>query len=367
MRASIILGISLFLIISTGFAASANHDLTSDRRVVPISEIWEFYTENNLLSFSIKECGIHEYKGGYQPGDLLVAATQAAAEWNRAFPSVVITIQSASCTGSPPNFRNGSHEIYWSGYTASASNEVGNYTGYFLTDGTLVEHDIAIEPSHLGNFISRNRIDPQTALFNIVLHEMGHAIGLNDAYLVDSLSCDWSVMLMLCAGPRMAPTAADVAALQHIFGFAPREQSGGTIQPAPPPTTAPPSFNMARFDTNRNGLIDDEELFFAVDIWTAGGITDEQFSALVDAWITQVRVQAIRPKTQSAPFAVDVFDTNGNKIASLSCAMGDTKVRVGRELDRKNAPSATYIMRTRDCSNNKLEIMHAYFQGDIRY
>ena len=59
--------------------------------------------------------------------------------------------------------------------------------------------------------------------------------------------------------------------------------------------------------------------------------------------------------------------TNGHKITSLPCAMGDTKVRVGRELDRKNAPSASYIMRTRDCSDNKLEIINAYFQSDIRY
>lgn len=367
MRASSFLGIFLALVVSLSFSAFAQQDIGPSNRIVPLSEIWEFYTANGSQTFAVKECGIHEFKGGYQPGDLMIAATQAAAAWNQAFPGVVISLQNASCTGNPPNFRNGTHEIYWSGFTASASNEVGNYMGYFLTNGTLVEHDITIEPSHLGNFVSRNRTDPGTALYNIVLHEMGHALGLNDAYLVDSLSCDWSVMLMLCAGPRMSPTSADVSALQRIFGFAPREQSGGVIEPAPPPAAAPAAFNMARFDTNRNGFIDDEELFFAVDVWAAGGMNDEQFSLLVDAWITQVRVQMLRPKTQYAPLAIDVFDTGGNKIASLGCGFGDLMARVGRQLERTNAPSATYIMRARNCSNNQFEVTHGFFQSNSHH
>lgn len=364
MRASSLLVIFLAITFSLSFSVFSQQEIGSGNRVVPLSEIWEFYTTNSSQTFVVKECGIHEFKGGYQSGDLLIAATQAASAWNRAFPGIVISIQRASCTGNPPNFRNGTHEIYWSGFTGSASNEVGNYMGYFLTDGTLVEHDITIEPSHLGNFVSRNRTDPQTALYNIVLHEVGHALGLNDAYLVDSISCDWSVMLMLCAGPRMAPTPADLAALQQIYGFAPREQSGGVIEPAPPPAAAPPVFNMARFDTNRNGIIDDEELFLAVDVWAAGGMSDEQFSLLVDAWITQVRVQVVRPRSSYAPTAIDVFDTSGKKIASIGCGFGDLMARVGFQLERQNAPSATYIMRSRNCANNQYEITHGYFQSD---
>jgi plastocyanin len=46
----------------------------------------------------------------------------------------------------------------------------------------------------------------------------------------------------------------------------------------------------AQFDQNRNGVIDDSELFAAVDQWVAAEISNELFFQVIDAWISQRRV-----------------------------------------------------------------------------
>ena len=46
----------------------------------------------------------------------------------------------------------------------------------------------------------------------------------------------------------------------------------------------------AQFDANGNGLIDDSELFTAIDQWIAGTISNELFFQVLDAWVSQASV-----------------------------------------------------------------------------
>jgi len=49
----------------------------------------------------------------------------------------------------------------------------------------------------------------------------------------------------------------------------------------------PPALSeaVAPFDTNGNGLIDDDEFFAVVELWIAGALRDDLFFEVVDAWV----------------------------------------------------------------------------------
>jgi len=369
---SLLTSLSLF-----SFSVSASHE-SSSTRAVPLSELWEYYANLNPLSFSVKECGFDEFKGGYNTGDLAAAATQAAAAWEQAMPGIVINVRLSDCSLNP-GFRNGENEIHWANYS-NGSAELGDYKGFFLFSGELVEHDISVDSTALGEFVDRDRGERQTALFNLVVHELGHALGLGDAYLVDTRSCDWSVMLLQCTGPRKSPTAADIAALRHVHGFAAEPSSSPTPipvpsppppDPVPPPAVEPPPptelekpFHMSQYDLNDNGVIDDEELFAAVDQWALGALTDDQLNMLIDAWISQIRVAAVKRRANSTTLtSIEIFDTSGKFIDRLECSMAAPQSRIARALDRARAPKGVYITAIRDCTTNILDVKNGLYQG----
>jgi hypothetical protein len=50
---------------------------------------------------------------------------------------------------------------------------------------------------------------------------------------------------------------------------------------------APPALpeEVAQFDTNGNGVVDDDEFLTVVDLWIAGALGDDLFFEVVDAWV----------------------------------------------------------------------------------
>jgi hypothetical protein len=59
----------------------------------------------------------------------------------------------------------------------------------------------------------------------------------------------------------------------------------------PPPVKGlPPLVSVTQFDANGNRLIDDPELFDAIDRWVAGQISDQLFFAVLDAWVAQAPI-----------------------------------------------------------------------------
>ena len=369
-----VLPLALFIFAFTLFLVNvpvfASHESGPTNRTVPLSEIWEYYSALDPVSFVIKECGFDEFQGGFQTGDLEAAAYRAATAWEAAFPSVRFNLHTADCSFDP-SFRNGMHEIHWAKFSKGGP-ELGDYMGFFLFSGEIVEHDISIDSESLGDFVDRNQGDRTTALYNLMLHELGHALGLGDAYLVDARGCDWSVMLVQCIGPARQPTAQDVEALQHIHGFRPQPSAAPTpIQPPPvdqPPAQQPPTpqphFQLKNYDLDGNGVIGDEDLFRAIDMWALDEISDGELTLIVDAWISQVRVASTKRRTSTqSPTAVEIYDTSGKLIATLGCSAGDVNSRVARTLDRLKAPKAVYITSVRDCNSNQVKITNGLYQG----
>ena len=63
---------------------------------------------------------------------------------------------------------------------------------------------------------------------------------------------------------------------------------------------APPVTGIAAYDTNGNGVIDDNEFFRAISDWVDGTIDDALFFQIVDAWVNQTRIAGAGLSTQGA-------------------------------------------------------------------
>jgi hypothetical protein len=353
-------GICFVLVLLSSLSGLAQD--SSNSQIVPLSELWQYYSNIHEYSFVVRECDRHATKSSYQTGDLADAARRAASAWHEAFPQIQISIETDKCSYGYPGFQNGQNEIYWSD-TKRQSAEVGEYMAYFLYDGTLTEHDLTADADALDRFTDIHHMDPHVALYNIMLHEMGHAVGLNDAYVVDEDGCDWSVMLKLCSeATERSPRPADIAALQKIYGFAP---SPSAIAPTPPPSAGTGS-GLQQFDLNHNGYIEDNELLKVVDLWTTGEISDDLLYQITDAWIKQTQITAAQVKAhqkRSLFAAVEVYDANGGHITSLACGLGDVNMRVGRALKQMSSPTAVYISVVRDCDTNQVKVTNGLYQS----
>ncbi len=104
------------------------------------------------------------------------------------------------------------------------------------------------------------------------------------------------------------------------------------IGPEPPPPGPPPgpSPQVAQFDTNRNGVIDDPEFFVVIDLWVAGQIPDDLFFAVIDAWVLQAPVRGTSLSSAqpvglalSATRGSITFTVRGPDIASLAMEVYD--------------------------------------------
>jgi hypothetical protein len=80
-------------------------------------------------------------------------------------------------------------------------------------------------------------------------------------------------------------------------------------------TPPPPSPNIAQFDRNRNGRIDDSEFFAVIDQWVAGRLSNDSFFAVIDAWISQTPVRgATNPPLARVSMTLEAFNLQGQRL-----------------------------------------------------
>lgn len=335
--------LSALLVLTVGAGAWGAHQ--GSGRFVPLSPQWPLYSGREHVTFVVKECAHYDGLGGFAAGELLRAAREAAHVWQRVFSRVRIEIQKGSCVTSPPGENNGKNEIYWTSYLRPGV--FGSYEAY--NDGMrLVEEELRFGPENIFWYAQDLGTDRDTALFNALVHELGHALGLADAYLNWPQGCGWSVMLALCTRGRITPTTYDLEALAHIYGA----PSG-----APGPTS-PDRDQLAQFDTDQDGVIDDEELFTAVDRWIAREIGDELLFALIDAWTSKRRIRSagLERPDMSENSSIDIYDLNGRRVYHQGCRYGQAGVRARQVLESREFPNSVYLVVLRDCESGAWRI-----------
>ena len=140
------------------------------------------------------------------------------------------------------------------------------------------------------------------------------------------------IALMLSVHPSL--TAAEIVDILRSTGvpafdpganaYFPRVDAYRALQAVLPSLPgASPALGLEAFDTNKNGLIDDEEFFAAVDAWIVGTLPDEVFFALIDAWVARAPVRGLSssPSSLSNLRNADkiwIYDVQGRLLVEIS-------------------------------------------------
>ncbi|MFB6287107.1 MAG: cohesin domain-containing protein [Candidatus Bipolaricaulia bacterium] len=85
---------------------------------------------------------------------------------------------------------------------------------------------------------------------------------------------------------------------------------------------------LARFDANGNGVIDDAEFLDAMDRWVNGGMSDETFFALMDAWVSGTRVASTAVPPQPLTTDALTVSTQNDRIVFAAAGVEAASLRV---------------------------------------
>lgn len=124
-------------------------------------------------------------------------------------------------------------------------------------------------------------------------------------------------------------------------------------------TTSPSLGNtqLAQFDTNSNGVIDNQEFFKAMDDWVLGKIDDSTFFRLTDAWISQSSVRtAVASKEASIALRSNgdrgvIFEVSGEDVTSLGVVIYDLN---GHQIFTQETSGARILWKLRSSTGQRV-------------
>lgn len=153
------------------------------------------------------------------------------------------------------------------------------------------------------------------------------------------------IALMLQADPTLSPqeilqklqATASQAFDPATSRFYPRVDAYGAVKAVKEANLSPIPSTVEEFDTNGNGLIDDEELFAAIDRWLELKISEQLFFMVLDAWV-QARHLKASGQRRLTEFAlakaerIELFDLQGRRLAHLTGAAWPQLLRLAPTL-----------------------------------
>ena len=323
--------IGLVLCLSVAALGDVTGQTTSASDHVPLKTNWRMYAARGTVSFSLPQCTDNALARL-----LPQAAEDAAQAWNRTAGRPLIAVRLAGCDG--PSFQDRRNAIY------AVNSLEGQRLGSHLSlmsgrDGRLLEQDIQLSWARLAEDVRTAPDGGRSVVYNVVLHEMGHALGLGHVTALAG-NCNVSVMReQICEmGVRLTPTSADVAALRQIYNLSPASGHRSS--------SASDDDSLASYDANGNGHIDDAEFMDILDVWVQGDLSTQTFNRLLEAWAqgTPLRAQAASAPRRS----VQAFRLDGRSVLTQACSP-QVLSQVQDRLRRHTTGPQTYVLRIRDC------------------
>ena len=321
------------LVVCLGGAALAGvtGQTTTASDHVPLKKNWRMYAERGAVTFNVPQCDDNAL-ARLIPGN----AQAAAGAWNRAAGRPLIRIRTSAC-GSQ-TFQDRRNAIY--AVDALEGQRLGSHLSLMSgRNGRLLEHDIQLSWSRLSKDIQNAPDGGRSTVYNVILHELGHALGLGHVAALSD-NCGMSVMReQICQmGTRQTPTSADVAALERIYQLS---SSTGDRSPSRAETDA-----LTDYDANGNHRIDDEEFIDVLDLWVRNELSTRTFNRLLEAWAQKTDLRA---HAASAPLqSVRVFDLDGRPVLTQACSP-QALAQVQNRLRQRAAGPETFVVRARDC------------------
>lgn len=114
---------------------------------------------------------------------------------------------------------------------------------------------------------------------------------------------------------------------------------------------------ITSFDLNKNRRIDDEEFFAVVDAWIANEVKDITFFKVLDAWIGHTLVVDVRGtslRQLRVAKSYQIYDLNGGLIDSWACSYR-TSHAMQSKLLRQDVATGTYVLVERNCATNQMK------------
>lgn len=325
--------LGLLLCLSVAVLGNVTTQTTSASDHVPLKENWRMYSARGPVSFSIPQCQDNAL------ARLVPSAAHAAADaWNGAAERPLISIRSTACSSAA--FRDRRNAIYV--VQALEGQRLGSHLSLMSgRNGRLLEQDIQLSWARLAEDVQNAPDGGRSVVYNVVLHEMGHALGLGHVTALSG-NCGLSVMrARICEmGVRQTPTTADVAALRRIYDL------GSTTDGRASSTFEDDS--LVGYDANGNGRIDDDEFMDILDRWVRDKLSTRTFNQLLEAWAQGIQLRA---QAASAPRrSIRVYDLDGRPVLTQACSP-QALTRVQDRLSRRAAGPETFALRIRDCDS----------------
>jgi len=327
MKRTFTLILAAMLLISF-FSFASQHE---GERSVPIQSDDEgesaedMYAKRLRILFTVIDC----------TGDKLLwnTAQDAADVWMSLTPIVILLeLDDQNCTSG--QFGNSISEIYWGVEFLQQAPLTGDYLrSYNASTRDIVEEDQFLVINQAQDLLTTTPI----VLYNGLVHLMGNAMGLASIHDLYPEDCGWSVMLSACMRSRNPPQNADLDTVENIYFDRPELE-----------------FQVANFDQNGNGLIDQEEFDRAIDLWVFGALQDAFFMELIVWWQSQDPIplaQSLHPEIA----AYKIFDTFGRLISERGCSE-IARLNFGRLVESGSAHVGAYIMLIQDCQTGQISV-----------